>query len=129
MSLSPTNRNTRINMTIAIPLANGQLHAHFGHADQFALVETDPHTKTIIKTTLLQPPPHEPGALPRWLHQQGANVIIAGGMGQRALQLFAEKGIQVRAGLPGSTVETLVLACLNGALGAALPGCNHQECH
>ena len=38
----------------------------------------------------LVPPPHEPGVLPGWLHHLGADVIIAGGMGQRAISLFGE---------------------------------------
>lgn len=45
---------------------------------------------TITGQRLLTPPPHEPGVLPKWLHDQGVNLIIAGGMGQRAQGLFNE---------------------------------------
>jgi len=44
---------------------------------------------------LIDAPPHEPGLLPRWLHEQGAHLIIAGGMGHRAQELFVQNGIQV----------------------------------
>jgi len=58
----------------------------------------------IKKKETLVPPPHEPGVLPDWLHHLGADVIIAGGMGQRAISLFGEKGIIMNGeflGVPG----------------------------
>lgn len=85
-------------MRIALPVAQGKLCAHFGHCEQFALVDVDEAKKTIVSMNYLTPPPHEPGLFPRWLHEQGANVIIAGGMGQRALGLFAQQQITVLAG-------------------------------
>lgn len=88
-------------MKIAIPMAGGQLCMHFGHCEQFALVDVDETAGKPTNTTLVTPPPHEPGLLPRWLHEQGATVIIAGGMGQRAHQLFAQSGVKVVVGAPG----------------------------
>ncbi|NLX99973.1 MAG: chromosome partitioning protein ParA, partial [Rhodopirellula sp.] len=52
-------------MKIAIPLANGRLSMHFGHCEQFALVEADAQSGKILDTKLITPPPHEPGVLPR----------------------------------------------------------------
>ena len=71
---------------------------HFGHCEQFALFDVDADNKTILKTTMVVPPPHEPGLLPTWLQEQGADVIIAGGMGSRAQELFLGKGIHVVTG-------------------------------
>ena len=82
-------------MKIAIPMAGGRLCMHFGHCEQFALVDVDEIGGKLTNTTLVTPPPHEPGLLPRWLHEQGATVIIAGGMGQRAQQLFSQSGVKV----------------------------------
>jgi predicted Fe-Mo cluster-binding NifX family protein len=112
-------------MLIAIPLANGKLCAHFGHCEQFALVEADPATKQIQSTKHLTPPPHEPGVLPRWLHEQGAHVILAGGMGQRAQQLFAQNGVKVVVGAPVDTPENLVTAYLAGSLVSGANICDH----
>ncbi|HOF40031.1 MAG TPA: NifB/NifX family molybdenum-iron cluster-binding protein [Candidatus Hydrogenedentes bacterium] len=112
-------------MKIAIPTTGGQLAAHFGHCDQFAIVEVDPEKKTIVGTTFLTPPPHEPGVLPRWLHEQGANVIIAGGMGQRAQMLFAEQNIQVLVGAASDTPEATVSAYLEGSLVTGGNLCDH----
>ncbi|MDZ4199135.1 MAG: iron-sulfur cluster carrier protein MrpORP [Kiritimatiellia bacterium] len=112
-------------MKIAIPLADGKLCAHFGHCAQFALVEADAVTRKITGQTLLTPPPHEPGVLPRWLHEQGATVILAGGMGQRAQSLFSENGIQVVIGAPCDAPEKLVMEYLKGTLISGANICDH----
>lgn len=112
-------------MIIAIPLAAGRLSMHFGHCEQFALVEVDESSSQIGETRFLSPPAHEPGALPRWLHEQGAGVIIAGGMGQRAQQLFAQSGISVVVGAPAETPERLVADYLEGTLQTGDNICDH----
>lgn len=112
-------------MKIAIPLANGRLAMHFGHCEQFALVDVDEATRQNRGTVVLTPPLHEPGVLPRWLHEQGAEVIIAGGMGQRAQQLFAENGIRVVYGIQSDTPETIVKAFLDETIVAGKNLCDH----
>jgi predicted Fe-Mo cluster-binding NifX family protein len=112
-------------MKIAIPLANGRLAMHFGHCDEFALVDVDENTREHRGTAVLTPPPHEPGLLPRWLHEQGANVILAGGMGQRAQQLFAERGIRVVYGVASDTPEIVVQAFLDGTIVSGANPCDH----
>ena len=112
-------------MKIAIPLADGRLSMHFGHCDEFALIEADPETKQVLSTQMLTPPAHEPGALPRWLHENGADVIIAGGMGSRAQGLFAQSGIRVAVGAPAEPAEDLVAAYLNGTLQTGQNICDH----
>ena len=112
-------------MQIAIPLAAGQLCMHFGHCEQFALVDVDEAARKPRQVKLLTPPPHEPGLLPRWLHEQGTNMVIAGGMGQRAQQLFAQSGIQVLVGAPVGTPEELVRAYLDGSLKPGQNTCDH----
>ena len=86
------------NVKIAIPMAEGSLCNHFGHCEQFALI--DLQGKNIIQKVMVTPPPHEPGLLPRWLGEKGVDLIIAGGMGQRAVSLFNERGIKVLTGAP-----------------------------
>ena len=112
-------------MIFAIPLAEGKLCQHFGHCQQFALVKADPATQKIIGRTDLTPPPHEPGVLPRWLAEQKANVIIAGGMGQRAQQLFTAQNITVVVGAPVAEPETLVARYLAGDLDSGDNVCDH----
>jgi len=112
-------------MKIAIPLADGKLCAHFGHCQQFALLDVDEKTKKITGTQMLTPPPHEPGVLPQWLHEQGADTIIAGGMGQRAQELFSGNGIKVVVGAAAETPEKLVEDYLAGSLQAGTNLCDH----
>lgn len=110
-------------MKFAIPLAEGRLTAHFGHCQEFALVEVQ--DKQIQNKQILVPPPHEPGVLPRWLNDQGASVIIAGGMGQRAVNLFEEMGIHVVVGAPSLEPEELVSAYLENRLVTGQNVCDH----
>jgi predicted Fe-Mo cluster-binding NifX family protein len=112
-------------MKIAIPVANGQLCMHFGHCETFAVLTVDAATKKITGCENLVPPPHEPGVLPRWLGEQKVNVIIAGGMGQRAQQLFAEQNISVVVGAPSAAPEALVTAYLAGTLVSGTNACDH----
>lgn len=94
-----------------------------GHCQEFALVEVEGNEIKITET--LVPPPHEPGVLPNWLHQLGADVIIAGGMGQRAVGLFAEKGIKVVTSAPALAPEELVNGYLNNTLMTGANVCDH----
>lgn len=112
-------------MKIAIPIVEGQLCLHFGHCAHFALVDVNEAEKKIVAQQLVEPPPHEPGVLPKWLHEQGATVILAGGMGSRAQQLFAQNGIQVVVGCPSEPPEALVGAYLAGQLVTGDNACDH----
>lgn len=112
-------------MRIAMPIAGGKLCMHFGHCEQFALVDADESKKTILSAKYVTPPPHEPGVLPRWLHEQGATVIIAGGMGQRAQGLFAQNEIKVIVGAPAESPEAVVKAYLAGTLKTRENACDH----
>ena len=110
-------------MKFAIPLAEGKLTAHFGHCQEFAMVEVEDN-QIKNKETLI-PPPHEPGVLPKWLHDLGANVIIAGGMGARALDLFSQNDIKVIVGASALTPEELVNQYLANTLQTGGNVCDH----
>lgn len=112
-------------MKIAIPLADGILSMHFGHCERFALVDVDTDQKKITKREDIDAPPHQPGLLPPWLAERGANIIIAGGMGSRAQGLFAQQGIQVIVGAPADTPEKLVNDYLAGMLQSGENVCDH----
>ncbi len=113
-------------MKIAIPTANGKLCMHFGHCETFTMLDVDPDSRTITATTELDPPPHEPGVLPHWLAGQGADLIIAGGMGVRAQNLFEEQDIKVVVGVSGGlTPSEIVQAHLDGILETGINACDH----
>lgn len=108
---------------IAVPTSNGKLDGHFGHCKQFAMVQVD--DKGIKETKYIDAPPHQPGLLPRWLAERGATDIIAGGMGQRAINLFNERGVNVFVGAPALTPEELVEGFLNETLNFSANYCDH----
>jgi predicted Fe-Mo cluster-binding NifX family protein len=112
-------------MIIALPMTDGVLCTHFGHCERFALVEVNETERSIVKITEEALPPHEPGVLPRWLRERGADVVIAGGMGQRARELFARDGVEVVLGAPADTLENLTSAYLDGTLQPGRNACDH----
>ena len=110
-------------MKFAIPLAEGRLTAHFGHCKEFAVIDVE--DKKIVKKEILEPPPHEPGVLPKWLNELGTNIVIAGGMGQRAIGLFDQAGINVITGAPLLEPEDLVKSYLDNELVTGKNVCDH----
>ena len=112
-------------MKFAIPTHDGKLCLHFGHCEVFTFIEADEGTKTILGKEEITPPPHEPGILPPWVAAQGAKVILAGGMGGHAQQLFMQQGIKVVVGCPPDEIETIVLDYLNGTLTTGENTCGH----
>jgi Mrp family chromosome partitioning ATPase/predicted Fe-Mo cluster-binding NifX family protein len=112
-------------MRIAVPLVQGKLSLHFGHCDQCAIFDIDDNTKKVINRKDATPPGYEPGMLPKWLHENNVGVIIAGGMGQRAQQLFAQNDIKVVIGASGQVPEELVSAFLENRLETGDNICDH----
>jgi ATP-binding protein involved in chromosome partitioning len=112
-------------MRIAITLAQGKLSLHFGHCDQFAIFDIDDSTKKIINRKDATPPAHAPGVLPKWLHENNVSVIVAGGMGQRAQQLFVQNDIKVIVGASDGSPEELVSAYLENTLETRDNICDH----
>lgn len=119
---TPTGRER---MKIAIPVAQGKLAMHFGHCEEFALIDVNEEEKKIIGEETVPAPDHEPGLLPLWLNGQGANVIIAGGMGSRARALFAENDIKVVVGASSEMPTKIVEDYLEGRLVAGANVCDH----
>ena len=81
--------------------------------------------KTVGNKQEITPPPHEPGTFPKWLHEQGATVIIAGGMGSRAQSLFGQNDIQVVVGASGGEPDAIVRSFLEGRLETGANICDH----
>lgn len=89
-------------MLIAIANSDQKVSPHFGHCEQFTLYDTENR-----QLTHLESPGHEPGMLPLFLKEHGVDLVIAGGMGSRAQNLFAEKGIRVIVGASGAINDVI----------------------
>ncbi len=110
-------------MKFAVPTNDGKLCQHFGHCETFALIDVEGNT--ILNETYVTPPPHEPGLLPPWLSQQRVHCVIAGGMGARAQQLFAENNVKVITGAQGEYPREVVENYLKGTLLTGANTCDH----
>lgn len=114
-------------MKIAVASEQGFVSAHFGRCAEYALFTVEPGGE--IKEKVIVPSPgHQPGFLPGYLAQMGVTHIIAGGMGQRAQMLFAEKGITPVLGVSGA-VDEVVGDFLAGRLVAGASTCERGHDH
>ena len=110
-------------MRYGMPTSDGTLAMHFGHADAFTFVDVADGRITNVQQAT--PPAHAPGVLPAWLKENSVDIIIAGGMGSRARDLFTASGIEVVVGAPSAAPEALVEQHLAGALQAGDNVCDH----
>jgi predicted Fe-Mo cluster-binding NifX family protein len=60
------------------------------------------------------------------LAAQGVNLVIAGGMGMKAMAHFQASGIEVLQGVTEGVAEELVDAYLKGELVAGANPCDHD---
>lgn len=112
-------------LRFAVPTSDGLLCPHFGHCQEFTLVDVDAASKQILSVSSIPAPEHEPGLLPAWLADKGAGFIIAGGMGSRAQQLFTEQGVSVVVGASAGEPESVVRQFLDGNLVTGENVCDH----
>jgi predicted Fe-Mo cluster-binding NifX family protein len=110
-------------MKFAIPTVNDRLTPHFGHCEKFAIVETE--NDEIVNMGFIEPPLHRPGAYPRFLASQGIDVIISGGMGMKAQELFVSNNIQVCIGVASDSPQFLVEQYLKDQLETGENLCDH----
>jgi predicted Fe-Mo cluster-binding NifX family protein len=114
----------------------GQVSAHFGRCPFYVLAEVNGTMATISRVV---PNPysnaHQPGVMPQFIRDLGADVIIAGGMGPRAIDMFRTFDIAVSTGAVGS-VEDVLGAYLRGERSGVEPcsgphrgGCGGHGAH
>jgi len=105
---------------------DGEVSGHFGRCPYYAMVAV--RDEVVRSVTVLANPffgAHQPGALPPFLHRQGASVIVAGGMGPRAVTMFQGFGIEVATGAIGNVGKVLE-AYLRGEIRGVVP-CAHDH--
>ncbi len=81
--------------------------------------------KIIKSHEIVQPPPHEPGLLPKWLANKGVTDVLAGGIGNRAILNFNQQNINVFAGAPALPSQELVDGFLDNSLAFSSNCCDH----
>jgi predicted Fe-Mo cluster-binding NifX family protein len=124
---------------IAISTDGNIVSAHFGRCPAFTIADIS-NGKTTNKK-ILDNPGHQPGHIPQFLHGQGVECIICGGMGRRAISFFSQYGIQTVVGVTGTieeVIQKLEQGTLEGGPSLCQPGagkgygldkieCDHEE--
>ncbi len=100
-------------MKIAVACEEKEIFGHFGHCKNFMIFQEE--NGKITSESSIDNPGHKPGFLPNFLADQGVNVIIAGGMGGGAVDIFNERDIEVVVGAQGDA-RTATEAYLRGEL-------------
>ena len=118
-------------MKIVIPSADEKLCGHFGHCEYITFVEVNPESKEILNIEKKVPEEGISCQSANWIASQGANVVLAGGMGGRPMAIFAQNGVKIVAGCPELGIEEVVKQYLNDTLltGENSCGGEHHHCH
>lgn len=109
-------------MKVAVAVEQGQIAPHFGHCEGFELYQLQ--GGNIIYEEYVANPGHKPGFLPNFLGDQGVTAVVVGGIGQGAIEIFQERGIEIFQGISGLGREA-VQAFAEGKLESGNSTCDH----
>jgi predicted Fe-Mo cluster-binding NifX family protein len=111
-------------MKVGIAREGNVVSPHFGHCEGYAIFSLE--DGEISQRVDIPNPGHQPGVLPALLAREGVNLVIAGGMGPKAIDLFHAQGIEVCIGIDGE-IETVIQAYLQGVLRSGESSCHHTD--
>lgn len=116
-------------MKIAVASEYDMVTEHFGHCVNFNIFDAEDNK--IVKSESIPNPGHRPGFLPVFLHDLGVNVVISGGMGGGAIDIFNEKGIEVIVGARGhaqNAAQEYLMGNLQTTGSVCHEHMHHDEC-
>lgn len=116
-----------MNQKIAIPTSEGKLWQHFGKAPEVTFVTVE--NGQVKETIVLKAPEHEHGAMPKFIAAQGATDVLCGGIGQGAVGMLNQLGIQVHGGAPAIAVDDVLSQYLGGSIVYGDSSCHHHCDH
>lgn len=117
-------------MRVAIAKDGNVVSGHFGHCEGFEVYEVVDNK--VNNQKFVPNPGHRPGYLPVFLKEQNVDVIIAGGMGGTAQDLFRQHGIDVITGARGdlsSVIDSFVKEELESTGSVCHEHQHEHECH
>lgn len=109
-------------MKLAIATDGEFVSMHFGRCEGYTFFKIE--NGKIVSKEFLKAPEHRPGFMPRWLKEQGVDVVIAGGAGPNAQQLFLQLGIEFILGVDGK-ISDVVDKYIRGTLKGGESTCDH----
>ena len=113
-------------MKIAVAGEGKNVTEHFGHCVNFLIYDVE--NGRIVNEESIPNPGHKPGFLPNFLADRGVNIIISGGMGGGAVDIFNERNVEVVVGASGDA-KTAVQNYLNGELQTTGSVCHEHQHH
>ena len=108
-------------------MENGVVCAHYGHCEYYSIITVVDGRITDIKE--MTPPEHVPGLYPRWVASHGVTDVIAGGMGQKAIDLFKAQQVNAFVGAPQKDAKSIVEDFIADKLILNANYCNHDAKH
>ena len=111
-------------MKVAISTDMGYVSAHFGRCASYTIVDIE--EGNVVNREEIPNPGHQPGFLPQYLSDRGVSVIIAGGMGPRAQDLFAQKNIESLIGVQGP-IDDVITKFIDQEIEAGEDMCGHKH--
>ena len=119
-------------MKVALPSRENQIDSHFGHCDYFTVFTIDETTKKILSQEKLKSPQGCgcKSNVAQLLAEMGVTTMLAGNMGEGAVNVLNHAGIEVYRGCSGR-VEQVVQQWLDGSLTDSGDACHEHEhgCH
>ena len=125
-------------MVIAVSYKDGEIFEHFGHAEMFAIYETNEDQTQIVSKKLVEVQETGHQAVADLMDSLSVDVVIVGQIGQGARQALAEYGIVPFAGFCGDSDDAAELmmkgllpyltdegSCSGGCGGCG--GCHHDD--
>jgi predicted Fe-Mo cluster-binding NifX family protein len=100
---------------------DGVVSPHFGRCPHYILIDVEGHeVKAVNAIDNPHYGQHTPGVVPSFIHSQGVDVMLTGGMGGRAIASFEQLGVEAVSGASGTVRRTLELY-LGGQLRGVQP--------
>ncbi len=119
-------------MKIALPSRENLIDNHFGHCEYFTVFTVDKNAKAIIAQETIESPVGCgcKSNIAQTLAAIGVKVMLAGNMGEGAVNVLNNAGIEVVRGCSGD-VKTVALTWLAGSLVDSGDSCHEHEhgCH
>lgn len=117
-------------MKIALPSRQNQIDNHFGHCEYYTIFTVDKDNNEIISQEIL-PSPAGCGCksnIAQILSDIGVSVMLAGNMGEGAVNVLKNSGIEVIRGCSGD-VKTVADNWIQGNIADSGDSCHEHDCH
>ncbi|WMJ77426.1 MULTISPECIES: NifB/NifX family molybdenum-iron cluster-binding protein [unclassified Sedimentibacter] len=116
-------------MKIALPSRQNKIDSHFGHCEYYTVYTVDKDKKQILSEEIINSPAGCgcKSNIAQVLSEAGVKVMLAGNMGDGAVNVLHSAGIEVLRGCSGD-VKSVAMSWLEGKLNDSGESC-HEHGH